>query len=124
MQADIELLEGESYIVVRPAVDVERVCAREFCRRAIAASAKSGRTTVLIDLHERRSLSTLADKFNFASQDAAELGLNRLRRVAVCSNAPLANDLDFLEVAMRNRGHDWRIFMDRASAVEWLMATT
>lgn len=112
--------ENGRIVVCRVHKPVTVALAMAFSQALEAASEASGVDRFLTDVRGVPNVSRLAENYNYAHTDMAELGLRRAVRAAVLAD-PWDRSHEFVETVSRNAGYNVRVFYDRDEAVTWLL---
>ena len=120
MEYDLKLSQCESYVFVRPFVNVTKNLAHLYTREAISLGNTLGISKLLVDVRGLVSLSGAMGKYAFAHGDGKRIGLTHLWQVALIYDEG-NEDIKFLETVMRNAGYNYRVFGDESQARAWLL---
>jgi hypothetical protein len=83
--------------------------------------SERGARACLLDSRGTTSVTSVADKYDFAYKKMGDVGIPCTVRVALLKDAG-DHSPDFMETVMRNAGHVFQIFVDEREAVDWMKA--
>ena len=87
--------------------------------KLIRFGEKPGVLGCLIDIRGTTSVSSVADKYEFAHEKAKTIGMPYHWRFAFLIDRG-DDSPDFIETVMENAGYMFRIFDDEREAIDWL----
>jgi len=121
MEWTITLHQAEQYAEVVTSGPADTSGTLEMVK-AIAATLKPARiTNILIDHTNISSVSGGVGEVYFRPQKIKGSGIPRGTKIAEIIRPEHKEFFDFLETVSTNRGLKFSIFLDRASALEWLL---
>lgn len=120
MQYKISLSEDGTYIRVQVFEPVTAKMLGELADKAIALARQHRILKHLVDVRQVSNVSSPVEQYQLAHEDAKQMALDPLSRIAVLVN-PQDPSHDFMETVLQNAWYNCRLFADEKTALKWLL---
>ena len=118
MSYEVEYLADEGFVRVTVHKPITAELQRRFAADGIAAAKRKGVHHYIVDARRVANIASPIDQSRLAYKELTQL-LTENSRIAILI-AKGDRSHDFIETAMRNAGHNCRLFIDETSARDWL----
>lgn len=115
----LSVSEDERMVVCRVKQPVTVALAAAFAGEMDRLAAESGADRYLTDARGVPNVSRLAENYNYAHTEMADLGLRRCVKAAILAD-PWDRSHEFVETTAQNAGFNVRVFYDEDEALAWL----
>lgn len=119
MDMQFSVAESGKYLICRTMVPITIEVAHRMAEGMHELAQKTGIKCRLLDVRGMPNMMSVAVNYDLAYKDMDDLQIDRSMKLATLM-LPTDNQHDFVNMAIKNAGFNFRVFYDEAEAVAWL----
>ncbi len=123
MNYEIKLSDSGKYVIVCVNSDMTRELAEQVGLEATHLARKKNINLFLYDLRNSTNRESVNSNYIFAKQDINRIQPDYANKIAMLAS-PNDKSHNFVEIVLRNAGHNVLLFRDKEKALEWLLEET
>ena len=119
MKYEVKISDDEDFVWQIPHEDMTTQLASEIGLKAVNLARAENINKYLVDVRGIKNIDTSFDKYDFAYNEASEVGYRLSDRIAIVSD-PDDTSHNFIETVSLNAGYQVKLFTKIQSAIDWL----
>lgn len=116
----IRISDDGLYLVITVKGDITVEFAKQFSIESINKAKKNNIIRLLFDVVESRNIDSSNQNYSFVYDNLLKINPDKSDKRAILVS-PGDETHSFIEMVMRNAGYNARIFIDRQTAIDWLL---